>query len=210
MLLAARTSFHSASWSLCTCLVKALVPCCGCKEDTPCRLRDAGSILRSCLARSGRNRRLKLRKVGPVSSDRKLQRRSLSSVIVGPGMRTAAAAWEALAKRSLALSLLLSDARRVARGVAAPGIAAAGCRCCSSSSRCCCCCGGGCCCCCYAVTLLLRASQQQKEVEWWSTSRDGSHRSGPLVWHNCVGSWYVWLTGWPTESRRKKNKKANL
>ena len=57
LLLAARTSFNSASWFLCKYLIKALVPCCGCTEDTPCRLCDAGSILRSCLIQSGRIRR---------------------------------------------------------------------------------------------------------------------------------------------------------
>ena len=86
--------------------------------------------------------------------------------------------WEAPAKRSLALSLLLLDDRYWS-------VVSTRCRSspyCSSRLqvlqqqlllR---------------LLLLLRASQQQKEVEWWSTSRDGSHRSVPLVWQNCVGS----------------------
>ena len=67
LLLTARTSFHSASWSLCKYLIKALVPRCGCTEDTPCRFRDAGSIIYvvAWLSPDGRNRRLKLREVGP-------------------------------------------------------------------------------------------------------------------------------------------------
>ena len=50
-------------------------------------------------------------------------------VVVGPGVRTAAVAWEAPAKRSQAFYLFLSDDRSIAGGVAAAGIAAAGCWC---------------------------------------------------------------------------------
>ena len=49
-------------------------------------------------------------------------------VVVEPGVKTAAVAWEALAKRSLALYLLLPDDRSIAGGVATVGIAAADCR----------------------------------------------------------------------------------
>ena len=36
------------------------------------------------------------------------------------------------------------------------------------------------------------------------TSRDGSHRNGPLLWQNGAGGWYVWLMGWPTNLKGKK------
>ena len=51
-------------------------------------------------------------------------------VVVEPGVRTAAVAWEAPAKRSLALYLLISDDRSIAQGgVASAGFASVDCRC---------------------------------------------------------------------------------
>ena len=35
----------------------------------------------------------------------------------------------------------------------------------------------------------------------------GGRWCGKVVW---VVSWYVWLMGWPTESRREKTRKTNL
>ena len=88
-------------------------------------------------------------------------------VVVEPGARTAAVAWEAPAKRPLGLSVLCSDGRLQAG------------RCCSSY-------------CSYQQRVLRRQVLLQ---QWWSTGRDRSHRTGPLDKH-CVGtSGYVCLVG---------------
>ena len=66
----------------------------------------------------------------------------------------------------------------IAGGVAAAGIAAAGVAAADAAA--------------VAVTVVAAAGVEQQEIDWWwSTSRDGSHQSGPLVWQNCAGSWYV-------------------
>ena len=72
-------------------------------------------------------------------------------VVVEPGLRTAAVAWQAPAKRSPALYLALSDDRSIAGGVAAAGIAATDCRHLVLQML-------------VLLVLLLWASQQQKEV----------------------------------------------
>ena len=71
---------------------------------------------------------------------------------------------------------VVSSVGTVAAFVTAAGTAATGTYC---SSR-------------FCLRLLLRASQQQEEEGWWSTSRDGSHRSGPLEEQHCVGSGHVY------------------
>ena len=67
----------------------------------------------------------------------------------------------------------------IAGGVAAAGIAAAGVEASDAAA--------------VAVTVVAAAGVEQQEIDWWwSTSRDGSHRSRPLLWQHRVFSWYVW------------------
>ena len=82
-------------------------------------------------------------------------------VVVEPGVRTAAVAWEAPAKRLVAFYLLLSDDRSIAGGVVAAGIGAAGCKHLVLQQQ----------------MLLLWASQQQKGVVVHYSGRKPSDRA---------------------------------
>ena len=83
-------------------------------------------------------------------------------VVVDQGMRTAAATWETLAKRSLALSLLSSDNRSIAeQNVLQHSVLQS--RLLQVLQQ--------------LLLLLLRASQQQKEVVVHQSGREPSERA---------------------------------
>ena len=86
-------------------------------------------------------------------------------VDVEPGVRTAAVEWEAPAKRSLALYLLLSDDRSIAGGVATIRIAAADIRSDAVAAAA------------AAAAAVGAATQQQKEAVVHQSARKPSERA---------------------------------
>ena len=125
---------------------------CGCTDDTPCRLGDAGSMAFLPWFVPGTEPPLQLCEIGPDRGH--LPTESCSDVHFHvcrcPGMRTAAAVvWEAAVKISLlVLALSLLD-RGCCSGV-----------CCGSTG----CCSGTCCCCC--CCCCRRCSSTRR---WWPT-----------------------------------------
>ena len=131
--------------------------------------------------------------------------------VVEPRMRAAAVAWEAPAKIFLAFSLLCSDDRsvacvlrqRVLRQPAAAAAAAAAVAAAVAAAA-------------AAVAAAAPAgvaAASSKRMRRF-TSRDESHRAGPLAEQKCVGSGCIicisWAgSSWPMEFRRHGRKQTN-
>ena len=139
---------------------------CGCADDTPCRLGDAGSMTFLPWFVPRTEPPVQLREVGPEAQIGDIFRPKVEAtftfmcVDVEPGMGTAGAvAWEAAAKISLlVLALSLLD-----RGCCS-SVYCSSTGCCSST---CCCCS---CCCCGRAAARGGGGPQEaiRPSRWWS------------------------------------------